>query len=116
MLNSVTAERERLEAILLLAKEADFEIVALVMEEEIPNMVKGRLRSCEKIVASTGKHGITLGNLYFDSPALSTPSATFQGLITLETLRAIKFQFPEARIMLSLSTTTYLLAFLEGHL
>lgn len=108
MLNSVTAEPERLEALLPLAKEFDSEIIALVMGEGgIPNNVAGRLRSCEKIVASAQKHEIALGKLYFDPLSLSIASDISQGLITLETLKEIKSQFSEAKTTLGLSNISF---------
>ena len=108
VVNSVTAERERLEAILPLAREFDSEIIALVMGEEgIPSDAEGRLRSCEKIVDSAQKQGIALGRLYFDPLALSIASDISQGLVTLETLKEIKSRFSEARTTLGLSNISF---------
>lgn len=108
MINSITAEQEKLETILPLAKEFDAEIIALAIGEGgISSEAAGRLGACEKIAESAQKQGIALGKLYFDPLALTVSSDTCQGLITLETLKGIKSQFPEAKTTLGLSNISF---------
>jgi len=108
MINSVTAEPQKLETILPLAKEFDAEIVALAIGEKgISSEAAGRLRACEKIAESAEKHGIALGKLYFDPLAFTVSSDTSQGLVTLETLKGIKSRFPEAKTTLGLSNMSF---------
>ena len=108
MINSVTAEQGKLETILPLAKEFDAEIIALAIGAEgISSEAAGRLRACEKIAEGAQKQGIALGKLYFDPLAFTVSSDTSQGLVTLETLKAIKSQFPEAKTTLGLSNISF---------
>lgn len=105
---SVTAEQEKLETILPLAKEFNSAIIALAMGEEgISSKAEKRLKACRKIAESTQKHGIALRKLYFDPLALSIAADTCQGLITLETLKGIKSQLPEAKTTLGLSNISF---------
>jgi len=108
MINSISAEPDKLATILPLAREFDAEIIALAIGEEgIPPDVEGRFRACQKIAESAQKHGIALGKLYFDPLALAVSADTSQGIITLETLRRIKSQLPEAKTILGLSNISF---------
>jgi len=108
MINSVTAEQEKLHTILPLAKEFDAEVIALAIGEDgISAKPEGRLSACEKIAESAQKYGIALGKLYFDPLAFTVSSDTSQGLVTLETLKGIKSQFPEAKTTLGLSNISF---------
>ena len=108
MINSVTAEPGKLENILPLAKEFDSEIIALALGDEgIPPDVEGRLRACQKIAESAQKQGIALEKLYFDPLVLTVSADNSQGLITLEALRGIKSQLPEAKTTLGLSNISF---------
>ncbi|MBA7685861.1 5-methyltetrahydrofolate:corrinoid/iron-sulfur protein co-methyltransferase [subsurface metagenome] len=107
MINSVTAEPERLESILPLAKEFDSEVIALAIIGSISSEAEGRLKACEKIAESAQKHGIALGKLYFDPLALSVATDTSQGIVTLETLKRIKAEFPQAKTTIGLSNISF---------
>lgn len=107
MINSVTAEPERLESILPLAKEFDSEVIALALMGSISSEAGGRLKACEKIAESAQKHGIALGKLYFDPLALSVATDTSQGIVTLETLKRIKAEFPQAKTTIGLSNISF---------
>lgn len=108
MINSISAEPDKLATILPLAREFDAEIIALAIGEEgIPPDAEGRFRACQKIAESAQKHGIALGKLYFDPLALTVSADTSQGIITLETLRRIKSQLPEAKTILGLSNISF---------
>ncbi len=107
MINSVTAEPDRLESILPLAKEFDSEVISLAMMGNISSEAGERLKACEKIAESAQKNGIALEKLFFDPLALSVATDTSQGIVTLETIKRIKTEFPQAKTTIGLSNISF---------
>ncbi|MFC1912514.1 dihydropteroate synthase [Chloroflexota bacterium] len=107
MINSVTAEPDRLEAIFPLAKEFDSEVISLAMMGAIASEAGGRLEACEKIAESARKYGVGLEKLYFDPLTLSVATDTSQGIVTLDTLKGIKARFSEAKTTMGLSNVSF---------
>jgi len=107
MINSVTAEPDRMEGILPLAKEFDTEVISLAMMGAIASEAGGRLEACEKIAESAQKYGVGLEKLYFDPLTLSVATDISQGIVTLDTLKGIKAEFPQAKTTMGLSNVSF---------
>lgn len=94
LVNSVTAEKERLDVILPLVKKHGAAIICLPNDEkEIPLDPKRRLELVDTIVAEAERHGIPLEDIVID--ALAMPIGADQTLVrrTLETLFLIKEKY-----------------------
>ena len=108
MINSAKAEKHSLEAVVPLAAEHDSLLIALAMDEDgIANTVDGRLRSCEKICTACQKYGVPIENLYIDPLVMPISTDINSGLVTLETIFAIKKSFPGAKTVTGLSNVSY---------
>jgi 5-methyltetrahydrofolate--homocysteine methyltransferase len=92
LVNSVTAEDERLEAILPLVARHGAAVIALPNdEEEIPEEPARRLELARKIVdVATGKYGIPLEDIVFDPLAMPVGADTTLVLRTLETIALLR--------------------------
>ena len=92
LVNSVTAEDERMEAILPLVKRHGAAVIALPNdEEEIPEDPRRRLELARKIVeVATGRYGIPLEDLVFDPLAMPVGADTSLVLSTLETISLLR--------------------------
>src|ERR1700685_3964860 len=92
LVNSVTAEDERLDAILPLVKRYGAAIIALPNdEEEIPEEPARRLELARKIVdGATGRYGIPIEDLVFDPLAMPVGADTSLVLTTLETISLLR--------------------------
>jgi 5-methyltetrahydrofolate--homocysteine methyltransferase len=92
LVNSVTAEDERLEAILPLVKRHGAAVIALPNdEEEIPEQPSRRLELARKIVdVATGKYGIAIEDIVIDPLAMPVGADTSLVLRTLETIELIR--------------------------
>jgi 5-methyltetrahydrofolate--homocysteine methyltransferase len=88
LVNSVTAEDERLDAILPLVARYGAAVIALPNdEEEIPEEPGRRLELARKIVeVATGKYQIPIEDLVFDPLAMPVGADTTLVLRTLETI------------------------------
>ncbi len=92
LVNSVTAEDERLAAILPLVKKHDAAVVALPNDEdEIPMEAGKRLLLTEKIVrVATEEYGIAIEDIVIDPLAMPIGADSTVGRTTLETIRGIR--------------------------
>ena len=92
LVNSVTAEDERLDAILPLVKRHGAAVIALPNdEEEIPEEPSRRLELARKIVdVATGKYGIAIEDIVFDPLAMPVGADTSLVLRTLETIALLR--------------------------
>ena len=95
LVNSVTAEDERLDAILPLVRRHGAAVIALPNDEdEIPEDPRRRLELVRKIVdVATGKHGIPIEDIVVDPLAMPVGADTSLVLATLETIRLVREEF-----------------------
>ncbi len=92
LVNSITAEDERMEQILPLVKKYDAAVIALPNDvDEIPMEPDKRLELVEKIVrVATTEYGIALEDIVIDPLAMPIGADVTNGLATLETMRRIR--------------------------
>ena len=108
MINSVTAEPERLSSIGALAAERKASVVALAMGEGgIPNNVDDRLAACDIIIKHLTGLGMKEEQIYFDPLVLPIAVDANQGLVTLKTIEQIKLHYPEAKTVMGLSNISF---------
>ena len=95
LVNSVTAEDERLDAILPLVKRHGAAIIALPNdEEEIPEDPRRRLELARKIIdVATGKYGIPIEDIVIDPLAMPIGADTSLVRRTLETISLLHDEF-----------------------
>ncbi len=108
LINSVTAEPEKLESIGSLAVRHQAQLVALAMGANgIPSNVEERLTACEQIMAYLTRLGLEAGQIFFDPLVLPIATDTNQGMVTLKTLGQIKSRYPAAKTVLGASNISY---------
>jgi len=92
LVNSVTAEDERLDAILPLVKRHGAAVIGLPNdEEEIPEEPARRLELARKIVdVATGKYGLAIEDVLIDPLAMPVGADTSLVLRTLETIALLR--------------------------
>jgi 5-methyltetrahydrofolate--homocysteine methyltransferase len=95
LVNSVTAEDERLDAILPLVKRYGAAVIALPNdEEEIPAEPARRVELARKIIdVATGKYGIAIEDIVIDPLAMPIGADTSLVLTTLETIALLHDEF-----------------------
>ena len=91
IINSVTAEDEKLDVIIPLAKKYGAALIGLPIDEKgIPSTAEGRLKLGEKILNRALQAGIPREDLYFDGLALAVSAEESAPIVTLETIRLFK--------------------------
>ena len=95
LVNSVTAEDERLDAILPLVKKYGAAVIGLPNdEEEIPEAPERRLELTRKLVhIATEKYGIEISDIVIDPLAMPVGADTLHPTRTLDTIALIKQEF-----------------------
>jgi len=108
MINSVTAEEGRAEAVLPLVKEYNAKIVALTMDESgVPRDADSRCAVADKLASMMEEHGIPLEDVYFDPIVQPISSDQSQGIAFLEAVGRIRERYPRAHIICGLSNISF---------
>jgi 5-methyltetrahydrofolate--homocysteine methyltransferase len=93
LVNSVTAEDERLDEILPLVAKYDAAVIGLANDETgIPETPEKRLECARKIVAAANDHGIATADVIIDPLAMTVGAATDAVTITLATISLIRHE------------------------
>ena len=91
LVNSVTAEDERLAEILPLVARHGAAVIGLANDETgIPETPAKRLAMARKIVSAAGDHGIAAADVVIDPLAMTVGADTDAVNVTLETIRLIR--------------------------
>lgn len=108
MINSISAEEKRYNAIIPLVKEFHAKIVALCIEDAgMPATAEDRLRIAAKLVQDLEKDGVSQDDIYID-PLIKPLSANCaHGQEVLEAIRLIKQQYPAVHFNCGLSNISY---------
>jgi 5-methyltetrahydrofolate--homocysteine methyltransferase len=95
LVNSITAEDERMEQILPLVKRYDAAVIALPNDvDEIPMEPEKRLVLVQKIVeVATKEYGIALEDIVIDPLAMPIGADTSTAVATMETMRRIRDEY-----------------------
>lgn len=108
LVNSITAEAERIKIIMPLVKDHGTSVVALAMDESgMPKTGEDRHRVAQKIMDMIAEYNIPMDDIYFDPLVQPVSSSPEQGLAVLEGIRLIKASFPDAHIICGLSNISF---------
>ena len=108
MINSISGEPQRLEGILPLVAEQGCPVIALAMDDKgIPETCEGRMEVVRKVMEATHASGVPDGNVYIDPLTMTLATNTDSALITLDTMHAIRREFPNAHLTMGLSNISF---------
>lgn len=95
IINSVSADQNRLDALLPLAKEFQSNLIALTLSDEtgIPKEADGRLEIAFNILEQTMQYEIDNSKIFFDPLVLPIPVAQEQAIESLNAIRMFKESF-----------------------
>ncbi|KXS44572.1 MULTISPECIES: methyltetrahydrofolate cobalamin methyltransferase [unclassified Candidatus Frackibacter] len=108
MINSTTAQPEKLERILPLVKEYDAEIIGLAMDKSgVPKDAETRTAKAMEIIANADAHGIPMENVFIDPLILPVNVAQEHAPEVLDTIRQVKLLAdPAPKTVLGLSNVS----------
>lgn len=108
IINSVTAEKSRYDAILPLIKKFDTRIIALCMDDRgIPETIDGRVSIGRTLIENLSKEGVSMDDIFIDPMVQPIGTGSQFGIVAIETIRQIKTEFPNVHIACGLSNVSY---------
>jgi 5-methyltetrahydrofolate corrinoid/iron sulfur protein methyltransferase len=108
IINSISAEASRLDSILPLAAEHACPVIALLLDESgIPASVAGRLSNGRRIIDRTRQAGVRDQDVYIDPLVMALSTKTDGCVIALETMHALRREYPEVRFSIGLSNVSF---------
>ncbi|MGI6744675.1 MAG: methyltetrahydrofolate cobalamin methyltransferase [Acutalibacteraceae bacterium] len=108
IINSITDERERYNAVMPLAAEYKTGVVALCMDDTgMPETVEDRVKIASRLIEKLTKEGISIEDIYIDPMIRPIGTGSHYGKVALETMRTVKSEFPKAHVVCGLSNISY---------
>jgi 5-methyltetrahydrofolate--homocysteine methyltransferase len=106
--NSISAEANRLDSILPLVAERGCPVIALLLGESgIPASVEGRLSNGRRIIDRTRQAGVRDQDIYIDPLVMALSTKTDSCVIALETMQALRLEYPDVRFSIGLSNVSF---------
>jgi len=108
VINSISGEGGKCDAILPVIKGTDWKVVALTCDQNgIPTDPEVRFAIAEKLIGQALENDIPLGNIFID-PCVTTLATTGDSLLTFnEAVRKIKGKYPDVHITSGLSNISF---------
>jgi 5-methyltetrahydrofolate--homocysteine methyltransferase len=108
MINSISMEKERYEALMPIIAGTDYKIVALCMSDAgMPETADSRLSIAAELVDNLVKNQIPLENIYVDPLVQPLSTNDNYGTEFLDSIERIKTQFPGIHTICGLSNISY---------
>ncbi len=108
MINSISLEKERFDAMMPFLSGKDCKVIALCMDDSgMPGCSDDILDRAKTLVAELNKIGIPTANIYVDPLIQPISTDSNKGVMVLDAVRAIKAAFPEVHITGGLSNISY---------
>ncbi|MGD9100570.1 MAG: methyltetrahydrofolate cobalamin methyltransferase [Anaerolineae bacterium] len=108
MVNSISGESQRLEGILPLVAEHGCPVIALAMDDKgVPETCEQRMEVVRKVMEAARASGVPDGNVYIDPLVMTLATNIASAMITLDTMRTIRQEFPDAHLTIGLSNISF---------
>lgn len=108
MINSISGEESRLNDILPIVAENGCDVIALCMDDKgIPATAEARLDVARRMLLRTRAAGVPDEKVYIDPLVMTIATNIEACLVTLDTMRAVRAEFPHAHISCGLSNVSF---------
>jgi cobalamin-dependent methionine synthase I len=108
IVNSITGEEEKIEEFLPIVKEYKTSIVVLTMDDEgMPSDYEGRMKIARKMIKLLQEEGVPQNKIYVDTLVRPVATEPEQTKFVLDTVRAMKKEFPSVHLCFGLSNVSF---------
>ncbi len=108
LINSISGEPGRLSGVLPLARDHGCPVIALALDDTgIPPDAGKRLAVIRRLLAATRQAGISDDMVFVDPLVMAVSTAEQAGRVALDTIAAVRQEFPEAHITAGLSNVSF---------
>jgi len=107
ILNSISGEEEKWKKLFPVVVQKKGRIVVLCMDDQgIPKAIDGRIAIASRLFDRLIQAGIPEDFIYFDPLVLAVSVESDAGLVTLETIRALRSKFPRSHVICGASNVS----------
>lgn len=108
MINSISLEKDRYEALLPLVAGTDLKVVALCMSDEgMPETADQRIQIAGRLIEGLTRKGVAIGNIFVDPLVQPLSTRSDFGVEFLKAVEGIMTGFPGVHTMCGLSNISY---------
>ncbi|MCG8689059.1 MAG: dihydropteroate synthase [Desulfobacterales bacterium] len=108
MINSISLEKDRFDAMIPFLKGKDCKVIALCMDDAgMPESSDDIFARAKSLIEELNAVGIPTTNIYVDPLVQPISTDSNKGMMVLDAVRAIKAEFPEVHITGGLSNISY---------
>lgn len=108
LINSISGERTRLDGILPLVRETECPVIALAIDDEgVPSGVEDRLTVIRSVLDELRGAGVPDERIYVDPLVGAIAANTESGVTALDTMRAVRAEFPDVHLASGLSNVSF---------
>lgn len=108
IINSITAEKARFDAIIPLIKQFDAKVIALCIDDSgMPETMEERVSIARTLIKKLSDEGVALDDIFIDPMIRPIGTGSHYGTIAIETIRQVKLEFPEVHIACGLSNISF---------
>ncbi len=108
MVNSISGESSRLINVLPLVAEYGCPVIALALDEKgIPKGVEDRMAVVRRILQETRTKAVPDQKVYIDPLVLTLGTDWNSGKVAIDTMQAVRSEFPETHLIAGLSNISY---------
>ncbi|MHB1454043.1 MAG: methyltetrahydrofolate cobalamin methyltransferase [Saccharofermentanales bacterium] len=108
IINSITGEKERMDAVLPLVAEYNTGIIALCMDDRgMPETAKERIEIAATLIGRLTSEGVALDDIYIDPMIRPIGTGSHYGNVAIDTIRTVKSEYPEVHIACGLSNISF---------
>ena len=108
LVNSLSGEKKRIEGILPLLDEFEFELIILALDDSgIPPTSEGRLAIISKLMDLMNDKGLSEEKLFVDPLVTAISTGTENAKLTFDTIKRIKDKYPKCHVTGGLSNISF---------
>lgn len=108
IINSITDEKDRFDAVMPLAVQYKTGLVALCMDDTgMPETIDDRVAIAERLIEKLTKEGLNLSEIFIDPLIRPIGTGSQNGVVAIETIRKVKAEFPEVHVTCGLSNISF---------
>lgn len=108
IINSITAEKARYDALIPLIKQFDTKVIALCMDDSgMPETCEKRVDIARTLIKNLTQEGVAMNDIFIDPMVRPIATGSHYGTVAIETIRQVKNEFPEVHIACGLSNISF---------
>ena len=108
MINSITAEQEKMNSLLPVIQKTECKVFALCMGDGgMPRDVDERMKNARILVEQLRSAGVADGDIYLDFLVCPVSTDGRYGSMVIDTIRCMKLEFPDVQTVCGLSNVSF---------